>query len=164
MSFNSSWVYSLPGAYNPVVGGQRILSAYFNGTMTDLATALSSLGALVEPGQTLGTGIGYLDVPKKVPSAGAYTLILTDRGKAIYKDDAANITVPPNSSVAFPTGSSVSLYNFNAGSLSLLQGSGVSLYIPGSGSAAARTLAAYSFVTLWKFDTNSWLVVGAGVT
>jgi hypothetical protein len=163
MSFNGSWAYSLPATWNPVVGGTRITIAWANGTLTDIGSALSALGALVEPGQTLGTKIGYLDVPKNAPGAGAYTLVLSDRGKFVHKTDSAAVTVPPNSSVAFPVGSVVSIFNFGASSMTLTEGAGVDLYLPGSATPGNRTITGYTMATILKFDTDSWLVQGSGV-
>jgi hypothetical protein len=164
MSFNGSWVYTLPALYNPVVGGTRIRAAWANTTLSDIATALTALGALVEPGQAAGTSVGYLDIPQVTPAAGAYTLVLTDRGCCVYKTDAANITVPQNSAVAFPIGATVSIRNFNAAAMTIVEDTNVDLYLVGSATPGNRTLAAYGLATFRKESTNAWCGMGSGLT
>lgn len=130
----------------PAVTGDTILAEYYNAVINDLIDGMNNV--YLDPG-----------IPPKVKGAGAYTLILTDKNSGVYKSDAANITIPPNSSVAFPLGTVVSIYNFNAGSQTIVRGSGVSLYVPGSGTSGDKTIPAYTFASAWQFATNSWLLI-----
>lgn len=109
----------------------------------------------------INTAIGY--IPQTVPAAGAYTFVLADNGRHIYKDDAADLTIPPNSSVNFPIGSTISVYNNNASAANLLRGSGVELRIAGSVDDDDRLITGYSYITILQFDTNKWLAIGGGV-
>jgi hypothetical protein len=61
-------------------------------------------------------------------SAG-YTLQLADGGKVVEftNSTTANVTVPPNSSVAFPIGTVIWICRVGAGTLGLTAGSGVTL-------------------------------------
>lgn len=108
--------------------------------------------------------VGTKDVLPVVPPAGAYQLVLTDRGKHIFKTDAAAITVPANATVAFPLGAIITLVNENAGDQSILAAGGVTLRLSGSTSTGTRTIANYGSATLLKVATNTWHVMGAGVT
>lgn len=89
----------------------------------------------------------------------SYTLALSDAcGVVTMSNASANtLTVPPNSSVAFPTGTQIAVYQIAAGQTTIAAGSGVTI------STAAATLklrTQYSGVTLVKTGTNTWLLIG----
>lgn len=108
--------------------------------------------------------LGYKDVPQNTQS-GAYVLVLTDRGKQIYMTGAAAaLTIPPNSSVAFPLGATIALVNAGSGARTLTQGSGVTLKWAGVGSTGNRSLAVDGLATLTKTATDTWYVSGAGLS
>lgn len=88
-----------------------------------------------------------------------YTLVLTDSAKFLTLSNASAITatVPPNSSVAFPTGSQVNLMQLGAGQVTVAAGSGVTLRSAGS---LVKTSAQYAVATLLKIDTDTWVLVG----
>lgn len=90
----------------------------------------------------------------------SYTLVLTDAGKLIKmtKATASNLTVPPNSSVAFPTGTEIEILEYGAGQVTIVAGSGVTLRSAGS---ALKIAAQYASVSLKKLGTDEWAVVGA---
>lgn len=160
MPWNGSGIFEPLGSPEfPATPGEIIYAEYFNAIINDLIDGLNN--ALTRDGQEAPK---WVDVPQIVPPAGAYTLPITARGHHIYKDDAATITVPPNASVAFAIGTIVSIYNFNASSMTLAEGAAVDLYIPTSGTPGNRTLAGYAFATMLKVGTNAWLVSGPGVT
>ena len=95
-----------------------------------------------------------------------YTLVLSDAGKLIRNSSGSHEwTVPPNSSVAFPTGTVISLRNaVGGGSVTIIRGSGVSIYIGGETTSKDPTLSAGGLATLVKEGTNVWVVSGAGLT
>lgn len=88
----------------------------------------------------------------------SYTLALADAGTVVEANFSAagNITVPPNSSVAFPIGTIVEVCWSGTGQPTLVQGAGVTLSTPGSLSLRAP----WSSVTLRKRATNQWVVNG----
>lgn len=92
----------------------------------------------------------------------AYTLALTDRGKSI--DTTAGVTVPLNTSVAFPIGSVITITNTSASAIPITQTSGVTLRQAGTTNTGNRTLAAYGMATLRKVATDTWFIGGAGVS
>ena len=94
--------------------------------------------------------------------SGSYTLALTDRGKSI--DTSAGVTVPPNSTVAFGVGSTITVTNTSGASITVTQGSGVTLRLAGGASTGNRTLAQYGVCTMRKIATDTWVVSGAGLT
>lgn len=98
--------------------------------------------------------------------SGAYTLVLADAGKLIRSASGTHAwTVPPNSSVAFPIGTVISLRNaVGGGTVTITRGSGVSIYIGGETTSKDPTFAEGGIATLVKEDTNTWVVSGAGLT
>lgn len=114
---------------------------------------------------TNGFTVGYLNVPQNTQNA-AYTLVLADAGKHVYKSGttAYALTIPPNSSVAFPIGTAITVINDNTGSITLTRGASVVLLMAGSSTDANRTLAANGMATLLKVGTDRWYVSGTGLT
>lgn len=92
---------------------------------------------------------------------GSYTLALGDAGSLILMNVASanNLTVPPNSSVAFPVGTYLSVAQINTGLTTLVQGSGVTI-----NKESIYTLdfnGRYAMVSLIKTATDTWLATGA---
>ena len=88
-----------------------------------------------------------------------YTLVLTDAGKMVTMSNASanTLTVPPNSSVAFPTNTRIDLLQYGAGQTTIAAGSGVTIYSSGS---KLKLTGQYSGATLWKKATDTWVLVG----
>lgn len=87
-----------------------------------------------------------------------YTLVLGDASKCVEMNNASarTITVPPNSSVAFPVGTLIDLGRVGAGSVEVVAGSGVTIQ-----SAAGLFLRSqHSMATLQKRATDTWRLVG----
>ena len=90
--------------------------------------------------------------------AANYTLVLADAGKVIRATAAADITIPPNSAVAFPVGTVVNVRAAAAGAVGVVEGSGVTVNIP-----AGFTLdlaGQWSEVSLHKVAADTWDGVG----
>lgn len=89
----------------------------------------------------------------------SYTLVLGDAGKTITMSVASanNLTVPPNSSVAFATGTMINVIQIGAGQTTLVAGAGVTV---NSKSGNLKITGQYSGVSLYKRDTNTWVAVG----
>lgn len=87
-----------------------------------------------------------------------YTLVLTDRDKLVELSNAAAITmtVPPNSSVAFPIGTQVHLLQTGAGQPTITAGVGVTI----NGTPGLKLRAQWSAATLIKRATNTWVATG----
>ena len=88
----------------------------------------------------------------------AYTLVLTDAGKLVRCNNAGAITltVPPNTSVAFPVNTVITVEQKGAGQITVTPGSGVTC------NAFDGLLSAgqYAGLSLIKVDTNVWTVFG----
>ena len=89
----------------------------------------------------------------------SYTLVLTDVAKVITLSNAAAITltVPANSSVAFPIGTQILLYQKGAGQVTITPAGGVTIRSSGS---KLKTTDQYSVAGLLKEDTDTWIAFG----
>jgi hypothetical protein len=104
--------------------------------------------------------IGYKAIPPSLTSSG--NLALTDAGKHVYV--SAGVTVPPNSTAPFDIGTVITIVNSSASSITVTQGSGVTLRLSGSTSTGNRTLAAYGLCSCIKVATDTWYISGSGMT
>lgn len=88
-----------------------------------------------------------------------YNLTLDNIGQTLTFDSTSTwtITIPPNSGVAFPIGSEIDVFRMNTGSVTFVADTGVTLNSKNDNKSIA---ARYSGVSLFKFDTNTWLLVG----
>jgi hypothetical protein len=88
-----------------------------------------------------------------------YTFVLADHGKLVTSSNgsAQTLTVPPNSSVAYPIGADITLTQLGSGQVTIAAGSGVTLYAADS---ELKTRVQYSSAVLTKVASDSWLVAG----
>lgn len=86
------------------------------------------------------------------------TLVLADAGSVVSSTgaSAAVVTIPPNSSVAFPVGSIVELEQYGAGQVTVSAGVGVTLRAP----RGAKIGVQYAGCRLRKRATDEWTVEG----
>lgn len=84
------------------------------------------------------------------------TLTLTDAGKEIQMSStlARSVTIPLNSSVAFPVGTMINVRNINTGTVTIAASIGVTTY----GKNLIKTR--YNVVQLVKFSTDLWYITG----
>ena len=90
---------------------------------------------------------------------GNYTLALTDKGKTVEQNvgSANTLTVPPNSSVAFPVGTYVNVTQLGAGQTTLTAGAGVTLRAHNAG---LKLAGQYAIATIYKRATDEWVCGG----
>jgi len=88
----------------------------------------------------------------------SYTLVLSDRDKIVEINNAsANIlTIPLNSSVAYPVGSQIQILQTGAGQTTLTPTGGVTL----NGTPGLKLRAQWSSATLIKRATDTWIAIG----
>jgi hypothetical protein len=89
----------------------------------------------------------------------SYTLVLGDALKLVEINNASanNLTVPPNSSVAFSIGTQIMIAQYGAGQTTIVAGSGVTLR---SDSGKLKIAAQYGGATLIKIAADEWYVFG----
>ena len=143
------------------------VSGLGTGVATFLATPSSAnLASMVT--DEIGTGNLILsDLATNAQSGGTYTLVLADKGKLIeLSNGSANaVTIPLNSSVAFPVGTQITVLQTGAGVSQINVAAGVTLNCTPQGTAnVAKFRAAWSSITLIKrangANLDTWVAVG----
>lgn len=129
-------------------------------TETDGLSLRSKLNAILDPYRLAIVDLDtrLLTVTENVQT-GSYALVLTDANKAIVMNvgTANTLTVPPNSSVAFPVGTVIEVLQLGAGQTTITPGVGVTLL---AYSSRLKLTGQYSTAGLRKRSTNEWVVAG----
>lgn len=114
-------------------------------TITGLVTCSAGLVAPLQINSQSGT---------------TYTFADGDQGKLVIANNgsAQTYTVPPNSSEAFATGTTITVIGIGAGKVTLAEGSGVTINSKDSEKAIDGQHAS---VTLIKTATDTWQLIGA---
>ena len=68
-----------------------------------------------------------------------------------------DVTIPPNSSAPFPIGSRLDVVRVGTGTVTFVQGSGVTI---NSKNSNKKIAARYSAASIIKTDTNTWVLIG----
>lgn len=133
---------------------------YAGNTLTGVApTASPTFTGTVTADAAVFTGVVDARVTENAQTGTTYTLVLTDAGKLVSLTNASAITltVPPNSSVAFPVGTRIDLAQLGAGQVTVAAGAGVTI---NSYASALSLVGQYAGATLVKTATDTWLLVG----
>jgi hypothetical protein len=121
-----------------------------NGKSWTYSSALSSW---------LGSGVAVAgQIPINAQTGTTYTLVVSDAGYCVEMNNASSntLTVPPNSSVAFPVGTNILVRQMGAGLTTIAAGAGVTIRTP-------LTLAMkgqYATASLHKRATDEWCFDG----
>jgi uncharacterized membrane protein len=116
-------------------------------------------------GSTAWTSLAYINqyaLPVLVQNAQTgttYTLVLTDSTNKLVElsnTAAITVTVPLNSSVAFPVGSQIMLLQTNTGQVTVAGAGGVTI----NGNPGLKLRAQWSSATIIKRAENTWVLVG----
>jgi hypothetical protein len=88
----------------------------------------------------------------------SYTTVLTDKDKMIEMNVASanNLTVPLNSSVAYPVGTQINILQTGAGQTTVVATGGVTI----NSTPGLKLRAQWSSATLIKRATDTWVLVG----
>jgi len=70
---------------------------------------------------------------------------------------ANTLTVPANSSVAFPVNTRLDIIQYGAGQTTIAAAGGVTIYSSGS---KLKLTGQYSGASLWKKATDTWVLIG----
>ena len=92
-------------------------------------------------------------------SGTSYTFALADAATVVEATNAAatTFTVPPNSSIAFPVGTIIEVFQYGAGQVTITPGAGVTLRSDG---ARTKTAAQYATIGLRQRATDEWVCSG----
>jgi hypothetical protein len=164
----------------PVANGGTGITSLGTGVATFLGTPSSAnlaaavtdetgSGALVfgtSPtitGGTFGDAIIRQELKTPTFTTNAYTLVLADQGDILLTTNGATagtVTIPLNSSVAFPTGTQITLIQTGAGQITIQGAGGVTVASTGATATAPKLRVQNSSATLIKTNTDAWYVVG----
>ena len=118
----------------------------------------------IEASATPGdNNVGYLNIPQNSQSA-AYTCVLADAGKHIFHPSAdttaRTFTIPANSSVAYPIGTTITFINQNGAGVLTIAITADTMRLVGAGTTGSRTLAANGAATAIKIAATEWVIYG----
>jgi len=130
------------------------------GAVTGAVTNLGNGSSVVDGGGT-ARAIGYRTIPLASKSA-TYQIALGDVGQGL--STSAGITVPPNATTAFAIGDTIAVYNNSASTITIAQGSAVTLRLVGTSTTGSRALAPRGLCTLLKVGTDEWVASGGGLS
>lgn len=104
---------------------------------------------------TTGNVVSHIAQNSQVAS---YTLVLTDDGRLINMTVASanTLTIPPNSSVAFPIGTQILINQSGAGQTTITAGSGVTI----NATPGLKLRVQNSLATCIKIATDTWVAGG----
>lgn len=140
-----------------VAGALAVTGALSGTTVTSIQSDISTAQSDITTLETDVTNINELQLNAQSAS---YTLVLSDAGKLIQMavSSANTLTVPPNSSVAFPVGTQILVIQQGTGQTTITAGAGVSIF---SKDGNLKTSARYSAVTLIKREGgDNWYAIG----
>lgn len=123
-----------------------------------IASVTTDLVSITDTGDFSVSGVLRETITTNRQTA-SYTLALTDRGKLVEMNVAGanNLTVPLNSSIAFPIGSKIDLSQYGAGQTTIVATGGVTIRSAGG---ALKLAAQYSGASLVKIGTDEWYLFG----
>ena len=142
-----------------VTGDASGSAATVTGAAQSAITSVGTLSALTVTGAvTAGSIVAPLAINAQTGTT--YTFVLADQGKLVTASNgsAQTYTVPPNSSVAYSVGTTITVIGIGAGKVTLAQGSGVTINSKDSEKAIDGQHAS---VTCIKTATDTWQLVGA---
>ena len=143
--------------------------------ISGLDTALSAKAPLADPTFTgtvtvAASGVAFTDgtqakegVPSRTPiiqKTAAYTLsALTERDSLIEVSSATGVTVtiPTNTAVAYPVGTSIDILQTGAGQVTIAPVDGT---VTVNATPGLKLRTTWSSCTLFKRATNTWVVYG----
>lgn len=158
----------------PTIGSTSIASG---ATVTNLAgitinsTTIPTSKTLVATDSTVvdgttstaASGLGFIGLPQNSTTTGAYAVLAADAGKHIYSTATRTLTIPANSAVALPVGTTLTFISA-AGATTTIAITTDTLLLAGAGTTGSRTLAAHGMATAVKLTSTSWIISGNGLS
>lgn len=108
---------------------------------------------------TVVARLNALDVPTIKAVTPPYTCVIADLGQILNCGNAAaaNVTIPPHSSVAFPVGTTLTFRAGAAGTITIVGGTGVTIQSRGGAVASAGQFA---MIQALQTATDFWTLMG----
>ena len=145
------------------------ITGIIKGSGGKLAAAVSGTDYLAPSTKGAANGLASLDGDSKLSPEQASarivsvtankTLALTDAGslQKVEGSSPRTITIPTNSSAAFPTGTEIEILRYGSGAVSIAAASGVTIRCAETTHTIAKQ---YGGVSLKKLAANEWLLMG----
>ena len=132
-----------------------------NPTFTGTVTVPTAAGG---DSSTKAASTAFVTLTAITTKTANHTLALADNGTVVRMNlgTALVLTVPLNSVVAFPIGSSVGIMRYGAGSVTITPAGGVTIpnAVQPAGTSSRTITSQMTTVFLLKVDTNEWVLEG----
>jgi hypothetical protein len=129
------------------------------GNIKGATGAAGADGAAGAAGATGAAGTNGVPLAGINTQTASYTLVLADASKMVEINNASanNLTVPQNSSVAFPLNTVIDIAQIGAGQTTIVADTNVTIRSSGG---KLKLTGQYSVGTLYKRATNEWVLAG----
>lgn len=119
-------------------------------------------GAGLSGGGTSGALTLAVNTTPNAQTGTTYTTVLADNGKLVTLSNASAVavTIPLNSSVAYPVGAQLNFAWVGVGAVTIQGAGGVTLVSTGATPSVPALRVRYSTATAIQTSTDNWLVVG----
>ena len=132
------------------------------GISTDISVGRNTSVVGILTAATINDGAGNVRQIVNNTKSSGYTLAKSDVGELI--NTTADVTVPANLTPAFDPGDAVTIYNNSGSNISIAQGSSVTMYQAGTSNTGNRTLAQRGVATVLCVGTNTFTIIGGGLS
>ena len=151
------------GDISAVVAGTGLTGGGSSGSVTlsiDTATTVDLTTAQTLTNKVLTSP--QINLGINAQTGTTYTTVLADNGKLVTLSNAGAIavTIPPNSSVAYPVGAQINMAQLGAGQVTVSGDTGVTVVSTGATAASPKTRAQYSTLTAVQTSADNWLIMG----
>jgi hypothetical protein len=97
-----------------------------------------------------------------VSKTASYTPVLADANRIVEVSSSSSttLTVPPDSSVAFPVGTVLGVYQLGLGTVTVTAGTGVTVESSTASTSSRSLTGQYAEASLRKRAANTWVLAG----
>jgi len=155
---NSASLYANTGINNAASA-----SLYANNAINNAASASSYANVAINNAASASACANT--VPQKATSNN-YSLILTDTGKHLYYETAANnfLYIPDNGRVGWAVGTTIMIVSkMTTGNVIVSPNANVSMYLAGNSTPISRNVNTFGVATLLNTGANTWFISGFGI-
>jgi len=140
----------------PAIGGTAPAAGAF--TTVTASSTVTATGAVT--GSTANDSLGNVRNIVQQTKSAPYTLVATDNGQCIITN--SGVTVPAS---VFVAGNVVTIYNNSGSTITITQGSGLTLQFAGQSTSTTgnRSLSLYGITTVLFLSASSAVITGAGM-